>query len=382
MIWKNPKMPKKAQRIRIEQVLYVPEFKQNLISVKQMDKKGYQIDIQNGSVTVKKSGQKFAEGHMDDRTKGELYILHGSPEKKEEYKCGFSSKKTSGKKQLWHERLGHISEAGMDVMESKEAVIGLDLKKKERLSFCESCQHGKQIMDPFSKEGRRAMEPLELVHSDVCGPMNVTSLAGNKYFLTFVDDFSRHTTVFFMKNKSEVFKHFKTYLAEAERATGKKLKILRSDNGKEYVNSSLERLLEEKGIGHQLTAPYTPQQNGVAERANRTIVEMARTMLNHARLPKKFWSEAVNTAVYMKNRLPTKALDGKTPYELVWSHRPTVRYFRVFGCDAFSQVPYQQRSKFDSKSQKLIFLGYEKYRKAYRLWDEDKQKLVVCEILW
>jgi transposase InsO family protein len=147
----------------------------------------------------------------------------------------------------------------------------------------------------------RASKLLELVHNDVCGPMKTTSRGGAQYFVTFINEFSRKTHVYLLRAKGEVFDKFKKYKALVENQTSKKIKTLRSDNGGEFVSKKFDNFLHECGIQRQTSAPYTPQQNGVANRTNRTIMECARSMILAQALDLEFWAEAVNTAVYINN---------------------------------------------------------------------------------
>lgn len=152
---------------------------------------------------------------------------------------------------------------------------------------------------------------LELVHSDICGPMNTESLGGAKYFVTFTDDCTRYTETTMLRNKSDVFEAFKNYKKKAEKQTGKQIKKLRTDNGKEYLSNNFKNFLKEEGISHQLSVEYTPQQNGVAERKNRTLVEMARCIMLQGNLPQSLWAEAVNAATYIRNRCTTKTSEKR-----------------------------------------------------------------------
>ena len=158
------------------------------------------------------------------------------------------------------------------------------------------------------------MRKLQLVHSDVCGPMPVDSLGGHKYFVMFIDDYSRCCMIYFLKHKSEVFAKFKEFEGITTNDSGFKIGRLRTDNGREYISSEFEEYLKFTGICHEVTVPYTPEQNGVAERLNRTLMEAARSMISHAKLNSSYWGEAVATAAYVWNRMVTTAT-GTTPYE-------------------------------------------------------------------
>ena len=164
--------------------------------------------------------------------------------------------------------------------------------------------------------------------------------------------------------------------ALVEKSSGKKLKTLRSDNGGEYTSKKFEDYLKSEGIRHERTIPKTPQQNGVAERLNRTLVESSRSMLLDAALPQTFWAEAISTAAYLRNRCPTRAVDEMTPYEAWYGVKPRVEHLRVFGCDAYAHIPKDERGKFDAKARKCILVGYGRETKGYRLYDPVKQKIL------
>ncbi|MCO5584807.1 hypothetical protein L7F22_038739 [Adiantum nelumboides] len=221
----------------------------------------------------------------------------------------------------------------------------------------------------------RAKQPLELIHSDVWGPSQTTSLGGAHYFLTFVDDMSRKVWVYFLKNKSEVFFYFKQFKAMVEKECGRFIKTLRSDQGGEFKSKEFEELCWNQGIRRQYTCTYTPQQNGVAERKNRAIVEHARAMINEGNLPKLYWAEAVNTSIHLMNMSPTKALTRLTLKEAYTGIKPNVSTLKVFGCVAYMHFPDEKRRKLDVKSERCVFTGYDMYSKGYRLVNPDTNKI-------
>ncbi|CAB0001583.1 unnamed protein product [Nesidiocoris tenuis] len=232
---------------------------------------------------------------------------------------------------------------------------------------CPTCAKGKQARQPFKSSKSRAKNILELVHIDLCGPMETPSFGGKRYMFTIVDDYSRYTHVHFLSHKNEAFDRFLEFKAQAERQTDHKIKIIRSDGGKEFVNKQFSTYLKKEGIRHQTSVRYSSSQNGVVERAQRSIVEKARCMLADASLPKSYWAEAVNTAVYLNNRSPTKAVHDKTPFEAWTGNKPDLSHIRIFGCKAMAQVPRQKRKKWDPKSEEYIFVGYGEDTKGYRL---------------
>jgi len=208
-----------------------------------------------------------------------------------------------------------------------------------------------------------------MVHFDVWGLAKTMSLGGCRYFVTFIDDCTRKLWVYFMKEKREVFDHFKRFRAVAEKETGRQIKCLRSDGGGEYFSKEFIDYLLEQGIQRQQTCRYTPQQNGVAERKNRHIAEVARAMMNEKELPHYFWAEAVATAAYIMNRTPTAAVHGVTPEQKFTGRRPDLSHLKVFGCVAYMHVPAEKRSKLDPKAEKCIFIGYSQEQKGYRCYN-------------
>lgn len=279
------------------------------------------------------------------------------------------------KTMLWHQRLGHIGEKGLRTLKNKNLVEGLNDCNLD-FDFCEHCIYGKQNRVQFYSSSHKTCGVLDLIHSDVFGPVDVSSIGKSTYYVSFIDDFSRRTWVYFLKSKSEVFSHFKEFKAMVELQTRKKIKCLRTDNGGEFCSNDFDRFCKDCGINRQKTTPYSPQQNGVAERMNRTLMEKARSMLSGAGLEQKFWAEAVATACYLINRSPTSALVDKTPMEAWSGHKPSLRHLQVFGCEAYAHVPKEKRTKLENKAVKCIFIGYSYGVKGYKLWDPVAQKVI------
>jgi len=282
----------------------------------------------------------------------------------------FFSQKIS--ENLWHSRLGHLSLKLMERL--KNMVGGLQFSNKD-FEKCRYCVGGKHARAPFPKEASRATEKLAVVHADLGGPFP-ESLNGSRYYVLFIDDWSRYTSVFFLKRKSDVFEVFQQYKTFVEKQSGKKVLCLRTDRGGEFCSKKFDSFLVEQGIRRELTAPYSPQQDGVCERANRSVIEKARTMLIQSGLGKEFWAESVSTSVFLKNRSPTIAVKGMTPYEAWTGRKVNLKFLRTFGCSAFVHLK-GHRSKLDPKSKEHIFVGYSEVSKAYRLIDPDNAKKVV-----
>jgi transposase InsO family protein len=203
---------------------------------------------------------------------------------------------------------------------------------------------------------------------DLFGPIAYITIGGNKYCLVIVDDYSRFTWVFFLQEKSQTQETLKGFLRRAQNEFGLRIKKIRSDNGTEFKNSQIESFLEEEGIKHEFSSPYTPQQNGVVERKNRTLLDMAITMLDEYKTSDRFWAEAVNTACYAINRLYLHRILKKTSYELVTGKKPDVSYFRVFGSKCFILIRRGRKSKFAPKAVEDFLLGYDSNTRAYRVF--------------
>lgn len=276
---------------------------------------------------------------------------------------------------VWHRRLGHLNEWDLKNLLKYNAAYGLKFNGRDRLKECKTCIKGKLSSLKFPKTSRRDSKPLDIIHSDLCGPMQTTSLGGNRYFITFIDDATGFIEVGFLKHKNEVLDVFKNFKNKIENVKGTKIKCIQSDNGTEYCNKDFDRFLDENGITRRLTVPATPQQNGVAERMNRTLVEMARCMLIGAKLPPEFWAEAVSTASYIRNRCPSKRLNGENPYFCWFGRKPTLSYFKTFGTPGYC-LNRNNRDKFGEKTNPCLFLGYSNQSKGYRVWLSDQRKVV------
>ena len=355
----------------VTDVAYVPSLTANLLSVSKMVEKGHVVVFNKNGCTGYMESTYEVNGDVTftGSLKNGLYFMDQS--NAEPVRVLFTN---ISNHTLWHKRLGHLNHRGMDML--KNLVTGMNFAHDSEP--CLSCIQGKQTVNKFPKnKTNRAKELLELVHSDLVGPMEEVSLGGAKYCLTFVDDYSRKVFGFILKSKKEVLIRMQEFLAFAENQTGKRLKCLRTDNGSEYVNRGVENFLKSHGIIHQTTISYTPQQNGVAERTNRTLIEKSRCLLFEAKLSKKYWAEAMNTAIYLKNRSPTAAVKDAVPEEVWTGKKIDLSHLRIFGCRAQVHVPKQKRKKFDSKSNEYMMVGYCETSKGYRLIDVNDPKKVI-----
>jgi len=222
----------------------------------------------------------------------------------------------------------------------------------------------------------RASQKLQLIHADICGPISPTSNSKKRYLICFIDDYSRKSWVYFLVEKSEALVTFKYFKKSVEKEMDAYIKCLRTDRGGEFTSQDFNDFCKENGIKRQLTAAYTPQQNGVAERKNRTIMNLVRSMLSEKKLPQTFWPEAVNWTIYILNRSPTLAVKNITPEEAWSGIKPSVEHFRVFGCLAHVHVPDVRRTKLENKSIACVLLGISEESKAYRLYNPITKKII------
>jgi transposase InsO family protein len=193
---------------------------------------------------------------------------------------------------------------------------------------------GKMTRTLFSVSIERAIDLLEIIHTDVCGPMSVPARGGYHYFVTFTNDLSRYGYIYLMKHKSEMFEKFKEFQSEVENHRNRKIKFLRSNRGGEYLSYEFGTYMRECGIVSQLTPAGTPQRNGVSERCNRTLLDMVRSMMSLTNLPLSFWGYALETAAFTLNRVPSKSVET-TPYELWFENKPKLSFLKVWGCDVY-----------------------------------------------
>ncbi|CAL8090833.1 unnamed protein product [Prunus armeniaca] len=356
----------------IKEVMLVPGLKENLLSVGHMIEHGYylvfgdhKVEIYNDSSYSNLIARIQMRGNRSFPMKlqAEMHLA---------YKANVCHSTA-----MWHRRLGYLNMSSLKLLQEQEMVVGLP-EIIAVTEVCEACILRKQCRESFPKEAStRASTSLELVHSDICGPMQTTTKAGNRYFLTFIDDSTRMCWVYFLRQKSETLSVFRRFKATVELQSDYKLKKLRSDRGGEYNLVEFDRFCADIGIERPLTTPYTPQQNGVAERKNRTIVEMAKCLLLEKKIPLELWAETVNTSVYILNRCLTKALNKKTPFEAYSGRKPGVKHMKVFGSLCYAHVLSQQRQKLDLTSKRCIFLGYRSCEKGYRLYSLETGKIIV-----
>jgi len=367
----------KIRPLSINNVLYVPKMNKNLLSIPQINKKNefiMQFEDNEMKIIHKSSNKAIGFGEWHDG----LYWLNT------EEPSTIVNTVTSNNRnyQLWHERYGHASKTILDKMIKNNSVHGLIKYETNPNYLCTGCMEGKRTQKPFpSNIDKKTSKLFEGLHWDICGPMETTSLGGAKYLLLIIDDFSNSCTGYYLKKKSESEKLLMQHICLLERQFKSKVLFVRHDGAKEFNTNNLQEFLNNKGIENQITVRYAHQTNGKAERMIRSIMTKARGLVQQSNLPKYLWAEACNTSIYLRNRLASKVLNYKTPYELVYQKKPNVHHLRIFGCLAYAFNPSEIRQKWDTRSIKCIFLGYEEKSKAYRLLDVQCNKVILsCDV--
>lgn len=355
--------------VRLDNVLHVPSLAGNLLSVSRIADLGFRVLFDQKQCHVLKGEESVLVGQR----KGGLYHLKQAPESA----LLVNPKHSDLCKHLWHRRLGHRDVQAVDKIVRDNLGHGLKLDPCEVQSVCGPCCEGKMIRESFPKvSDSKSCAVGDLVHTDLGGPMEEDTPSGNRFYIVLVDDYTRYGVVYLLRRKSEAEDRIREYCSLVKNQFGHLPKRIRSDGGGEYLSGSLRKYFAESGIVHELTAPYSPQQNGVAERKNRYLVEMVRCMLSESKLQKRYWGEAICTANYLQNRLPSSVV-AKTPYELWHGKKPSYGHLRVFGSETYVHVPKEKRRKLDHKAEKLIFVGYADGRKAYRFLNPGTDMITV-----
>lgn len=385
----------------IHNVQYVPDLSANLLSVSALTALGLSVTFDGRHCTIRR--QKAVLGQAT-RVSNKLYQLTvtrlplpGGNTQEPRALTASASQQSTDSLQLWHRRLGHVHHDAVRTQFSQHmakdagtlsAARPFSPSASDAPLHCDACSVGKAHRLPFPKASTtRSTAPLQLVHTDICGPFRVPSIGKARYFIVIVDDFSRFIWLRTMVAKSEAEQYFKEYQRWAENLhDGHRIQQVRFDGGGEFGSKAFRAYLSSKGITVQQTASYTPQQNGVAERANRTLIECMRTMMCDwtPAMPVVFWAEALRTAAYIRNRCTTRALKGMTPYEAWYGVKPSYGHLHAYGCLAYAHIPKEVRlkpanmaGKLGPKAHRCALIGYSEDQKAYRLWDTDTNKLLL-----
>ncbi|KAK1612128.1 hypothetical protein QYE76_035801 [Lolium multiflorum] len=364
----------------LETVMLVEHLGYNLLSIYHLADAGYNSYFTKYYVQVFRSDnlKLVLVGYVENN----LYVVDLSKESPSFSTCLMAAKHDEG--WLWHRRLGHVNMRNLKQLLKGEHIVGLTGVSFEKDRVCSACVAGKQLKKKHPiKSIVTTSRPLELLHLDLFGPSHYDTLGGSKYGLVIVDDYSRYSWVFLLKSKDETHREFITFAKKAQRMYESEIKAIRTDNGTEFKNYTMQEFVDDEGIKHEFSAPYTPQQNGVVERKNRTIIEMARTMLSEFNSPHNFWGEAISTAVHYSNRLFLRPLHNKTPYELLTGNKPNVMYIRVFGCKCLVKNNKGKLGKFETRTIEGIFVGYAENSHAYRYYNRSTGTIEVsCDVVF
>ncbi|KAI3745792.1 hypothetical protein L6452_08201 [Arctium lappa] len=348
-------------KMTFEDVFYVEQLRYNLLSVSQVCDKQHSILFTESECIILAPGFKVVDEKMillKTPRKDNVYCLDMESVSSDSSINCLVSKASLDESSLWHRRMCHMNFKTINKLVKNNLVRGLPSKVYSCDDHCVACLKGKQHKTSHkSKEVNTISSSLHLLHMDLFGPTNVMSIGKKSYCLVIVDDYSRFTWVYFLRTKDETSGLIKSFILRIENQTNQKVKIIRSDNGTEFKNIDLNTFCEEKGIERQYSAPRTPQQNGVAERRNRTLIEAARSLLADSKLPITFWVEAVNTACYVQNRVLVVKPKNKTPYELLNKRKPFIGFFKPFGCPCTILNTKSHLGKFDSKADDGFLVG-------------------------
>jgi hypothetical protein len=353
---------------KAQDVLLVDGLKHNLLSVIQMCDKGCEVVFTSKNYKIKSVnlGQVVAKGTT---TENNVYVLK---ENREE--CHLSKHDESW---LWHRRLGHLKFDHLIKLKNLEVVKDLPRISKPQDSMCKPYQVGKLTRKQFkSKSFTSTEKPLQLVHMDLCEPSRQEGIGKENYFMLIIDDYSKVTWVSFIKEKTEAFEKFKIFKALTENQTGKRLKAVRLDRGGEFMSSDFKEFYDKHGIKREYTIPRTPQQNGVVERQNRIVQQMARSMMNEKNIGQTYWVEAIHTIVHVLNKAHLRPQSDKTPCELWYGRPASIKHFKVFGSKCYIKNNDENHGKYDDRVDEGIFLGYATNNKGYRCYNKRLHKMV------
>ena len=361
--------------IRLNEVYWVPDSSDNLISVRQLDKKGMKFSIDDGWLYGYDKNDGDEEVIRAKAVEDDLYAVYvdwyerSKPQDDDvsgvgKNVCELPSVNIAARRavtrELWHQRFGHANN-----------LPDCEIIPKGECNDCEVCLAGKGKRKPYPVRETKSSEKLELILSDVCFVEPKTKNGGT-CFVTFTDDYSRFSEVEILKSKSEVFDAFVKFKNRVENFQKKRIQNFQSDNGTEYVNHKFNKLFRDCGILHRRSMVGAHQQMGISERLNQQLLNMGRCMLIQSGLPLYFWGEAINTACFIKNRCVSKAIDGQIPFELWFDKRldkTELNRLKVFGCQVWMFVENVKSHKMEPRAVECVLLGYPMDKRGYKLWN-------------
>ena len=357
--------------IRLEDVLHVPDLACGLFSISQATGKGLGVSFVNDGCNNTKN--KKVVGNAP-KVNNSYFLSISVPTAKicmqiQENSRALATSLMFNEEavELWHRRMGHLNEADLKRLVNMSKGIMLSQKPRVR-SICEACTKAKSQRKVSRRVQREVLEKLGKIHVDLGGPFNVPSVDGAKFYMLLTDQATLRTWCFTYKSKDETTKLFREWKTQVENESGCKVKIVRFDNGREFINKELESILKDSGIMIEASVPYTPEQNGLAEVQNRVVMNGVRAMLFDSQLSRFLWTELLHTKVYQKNRSPTARLQGITPHEAWTGEQPYLGHMRIIGSVAWVHIPKEKRKKLDERSKKCYLVGYESSN-IFRVWN-------------
>jgi transposase InsO family protein len=365
--------PHQISDVILNDVLHIPSLGANLVSLGTLHRDGASFISSEDSLTVFVNGDPLIRAELIGST-GTLYEIQDPNKTKP---TAFIT--SANTMRLWHRRMGHFSPSSIRYMDSKNMVKGLKISKPgEYDRLCAGCAHGKSHRLPLPNASTSQYSKMELLVMDLTGPLPVPTWDGKLYALVIVDAKCRYPVGRLLKNKDEVGAMVRDVVSMLERQSGLKAKRFRSDNGTEFVNSVMNEFCQRNGIIHETTVPYTPEQNGIAERAIAVLFEMIRSMLHTTNLDLRYWGEAFMYAVHIRSLMLTSSLKEKVPYEAWTGRKPDVSHLRIFGSLGWAHVPKEvQHGKLESRAVRVRMLGWwTDEAKGYRLEDLENGKLI------
>jgi len=356
-------------QVTLKNVFYVKQMKENLISYSSIMKKNKVVSTGNVTKIYNRYNECIAVAVKNKN----LLTMKSYINKQDDNVCVNLTTKHKGftQKEKWHRILGHTNFNCLNKMCKNNLLDGIPEDLGTEYLKCAICIQNKMHNMPFENKRTKATDILEIIHTDVNGPHMTTGYKGEKYFVSFIDDYSKLCKVYCISSKNQVYDCLVQYINEIENLTGKRIKKVRCDNGREYLNSKFYQFAREKGIQINTCPPYVHELNGTAERFNRSIMDMARCLMAEAKVKRIFWPECVIAAAYLKNRILANTEEKKTPYEIFFKKKPNVRNLRLYGSKVFVRIPEQKRqSKWDKKAELGVLLGYTDV--GYRVLVDDK----------
>jgi hypothetical protein len=381
---KCKKNDSQIMKVKLNDVLFVPNLNKNLISISQLCKKGVTCQFKKEKLLVfGPNGSQIMQATIDENGLYELEqeeVVVNAVNTEE--KVATANATTALPMKTWHERLGHLSTSSL--MKSTKLAEDIKIKEGEEEMKCETCSAGKQVRKKFSKDADKMPMPSEIgerIHTDICGPITPATWSGNHYFVSFVDEATRKSWIYFISSRDQMIEKYKEFNEMLMTQKNVKIKTLRCDGAGEYVGDQFKAYLRERGTIQEITPPYTAQWNGIAERLNRTLMDKARCMLKAKNLDCRFWGEATATANYLRNISPTKRLDV-TPEEKYSNKKPTYSHLRIFGAKVRYRDNLPSLRKLEDRSKEGMLVGYTYDGKLYRIWSNGNHLAISRDVVF